>query len=1018
MGFTIIMTLRTKISLHTTIMITLVLCIAGGLSVGFLRESLRNALSDGLRSSSIAASDAVARFLSDSLKEARAVAFSLPVEAIKERNSAAIQEKLKALGEIFPHFDNGMFVLDPDGRFLTDYPNHPERDGSDFSFREYFQRTKGERLGIISVPYRSARNNEPVITFTAPIVDSSNNLVGILGCSARLLSANAMEVISRTRIGNSGYIYIFDKTRLMIVHPDGGRVLQKDVPQGSNTMLDAAVEKGFSGVGETVNSRGVEMIASVTQIPGTDWILVAQQPKAEAYAPIGEAVRRILIGTVLACILSVPITTLIVRRMTSPLVKLREVAVGLGGSVSKVNGNWQEESQSLRAQLRTIIRKDEIGDVAAAFTDMCGGLEETLLSLKEIAEGWEKTFESVPDSIFLLDKEHRILRLNRSAQGLFGKGAADVVGRHCYEVMHGTGSPIQGCPNNEAVSSGQIVSREIQDSASGRFLNVITTPLLDNKGGIIGTIHVHRDITQQKMLDDTLRRTKDMLHALVQSAPVAIDMLDSERKVLMWNPAAERIFGWKSEEVIGRLHPMASNEMKEDYPELIKAVLDGSIVNDIATQRKRKDGSLIDVSLSAAPVYDHSGKVFGAMEILVDITEKIRAEQEKNRLEIQLRQAHKMEAIGTLAGGIAHDFNNILSAIIGYSEMSLHQMPDGTRSRSNIEQVLKAGLRARDLVKQILTFSRKTETEKKMLQLSPVIREALALLRASIPATIRIKEELLEGNSVVLADPTQIHQVIMNLCTNAAHSMREDGGVLEIKLSRIEAHMAPHSELEPGSYVRLTIKDTGHGMNRETINRIFEPYFTTKNTGTGGTGLGLAVVDGIVKSYGGAIGVESEPGVGSRFDVFLPVVDEKGCIQSSLPDCYQRGNEHILFVDDEAAIVDMGRQMLEYLGYRVTTRTSSMEALELFRVDPERFDLVITDMTMPNMTGVELSSEIRRVRTDTPIILCTGFSDLLTPEKIKSMGIQGFAMKPLAMIDMARTIQCALNRKDRTRVSS
>jgi len=878
--------LRTKISLHTTIMITLALCIAGGLYIGFLRVSLRNALFDGLRSSSIASSEAISRFLIDSLRDSQAVAFALPAEAIKERNTAAIDDKLKTLAEIFPHFDNGMFILDPEGRLWSDYPSHPETREADFSFREYFQRTIREGRGIISTPYKSSRTDEPVITFTAPLRDSSNNLAGILGCSSRLLSASATGIISTTKIGHSGYVFVFDKTRLMIIHPDSRRILQRDVPPGSNPLLDAAVDKGFTGVGETVNSRGVAMVASVSKIPGMDWVLVAQQPTKEAYAPIREAVRRILIGIVIAGLLSISVTMLIVRRMTGSLVKLREAAVDLGRSVDRVDGNWQEETQSLRSELASIIRSDEIGDLAAAFTEMCSGLEKALFSLSQ---------------------------------------------------------------------------------------------------------------------------TKDMLQALIQSAPVAIDMMDSERKVLMWNPAAERILGWKAEEVIGKLHPMASDGMQEDYPDLIKAAFDGRIVNSIKTQQKRKDGSLINVSLSAAPVYDGFGKVFGAMEILVDITENIRAEQEQSRLETQLRQAHKMEAIGTLAGGIAHDFNNILSAIIGYSELALTKMPEGTQARRNVEQVLKAGFRARDLVKQILAFSRKAETEKKVLQLSTVIKETLSLLRASLPSTIQIKEDLQEGKSVVLADATQIHQVVMNLCTNAAHSMNEKGGVLEIGLSRVDASAAPHTELEPGAYMRLTVKDTGHGMTRETMDRIFDPYFTTKHMGVGGTGLGLAVVRGIVKSYGGAIGVESEPGVGSSFEVFLPEVDEEVSTQSPLQKHHQGGSAHILFVDDEASLVDVGRQMLEHLGYTVTTRTSSIEALEAFRADPKRFDLVITDTTMPNMTGIELSSEIRRVRADIPIILCTGFSEMATPEKTKVMGIQELIMKPLAITDMARAIRRVLD---------
>jgi PAS domain S-box-containing protein len=1007
------MNVRTKITLHTTIMITLALCIAGGLFVAFLKISLRNALSDGLRSSSIASSEAIARFLTDSLQEAQSVAIALPVEAVKERNAAAINDKLETLTEIFPHFDNGMFILDPQGKLWADYPYHPESVGIDFSFREYFQRTISEGRGIISVPYQSGRTKEPVITFTAPVRDSSNNLIAILGCSARLLSGSSTGMISTTKIGHSGYIFVFDKTRLMILHPDSRRVLQRDVPKGSNILFDAAIENGFTGVGETVNSRGVAMIASVSHIPVTGWILIVQQTKEEAYAPIWEAVRRILIGIVIAGLVSIAATMLIVRRITSPLLKLREAAVDLGRSVEKVDGNWQEETQSLRSELESIIRSDEIGDLAAAFREMCGGLEKTLFSLKKSAEEWANTFESVPDGIFLLDREYRILRINRSAQELIGKDASYAMGRRCYELMHGTESPIESCPNQETLSSGQMVSREIQD-ASGRFLKIITTPLHDKEGSIIGTTHITRDITKRKMVEETLRKTKDMLQALIQSAPVAIDMVDCEGKVLMWNPAAERIFGWSAEEVIGKVHPMVSDGVHKDHPGLIKATFDGGIVNSAAAQLKRKDGSLINVSLSAAPVYDGPDKVFGVMEILVDMTEKIRAEQEQKRLEAQLRQSHKMEAIGTLAGGIAHDFNNILSAILGYSELTLQQMPEGTRLRRNVEQVLQAGIRARDLVKQILAFSRQAETEKKVLQLSPVIKEAVALLRASLPATIQIKEDLQEDKSLVLADATQIHQIVMNLCTNAAHAMSEKGGVLEIALCRIDADAAPHPELEPGAYVRLTVRDTGHGMTQETMGRIFDPYFTTKHVGVGGTGLGLAVVRGIVKSYRGAVGVESEPGVGSSFDVFLPVVDEELSTQSPLPEDHQRGSAHILFVDDEATLVDVGRQLLEYLGYTVTARTSSIEALEAFGADPQRFDLVITDTTMPNMSGVELASEIRRLRADIPIILCTGFSEMVTPEKARAMGIQKLMMKPLAVTDMAETIRSVLDQSSTT----
>ena len=408
------------------------------------------------------------------------------------------------------------------------------------------------------------------------------------------------------------------------------------------------------------------------------------------------------------------------------------------------------------------------------------------------------------------------------------------------------------------------------------------------------------------------------------------------------------------------------------------------------------------------PVFDEQGRVAQVIVYSLDITSRKRYEEERKGLEMQLRQAQKMEAIGTLAGGIAHDFNNILAAISGYTELAIFKQANMQKTRENLEQVLKASERARQLIAQILTFSRQSEQELKPLELEPIVKESLKFLRASLPSTIRIDTEMTVGSSVVLADPGQMQQVLMNLCTNASHAMYDRGGILTVRLEKVEMTAEDRtrpSVLAPGRYLRLTVGDTGPGMPPEVLARIFEPYFTTKKPGEG-TGLGLAVVHGIVKSHGGTIVTESEPGRGSRFHVFLPLMEsgtevEAEAEETALP----RGTERILFVDDEEPLVDIGRQMLEHLGYRVSTRTSSPEALELFMARPDRFDLVITDQTMPNMTGIQLSEEMTRIRPGLPVLLCTGFSLQLSEEKMKAAGIWRLLMKPLSIGQVAGVIR-------------
>ncbi len=377
---------------------------------------------------------------------------------------------------------------------------------------------------------------------------------------------------------------------------------------------------------------------------------------------------------------------------------------------------------------------------------------------------------------------------------------------------------------------------------------------------------------------------------------------------------------------------------------------------------------------------------------------------ERKRLEDQLRQAQKMEALGTLTGGIAHDFNNILASIIGFSEIALDDIPPETPLRRHIELILKSGFRARELIKQMLTFSRKTEYETKALPLSPLVKETAKLLRASIPTTVQIDVSCTALSDTVLANATGIQQVIMNLCTNAAYAMREQGGTLSIVLADCDAATDPLD-----AYVQLVVRDSGVGMDQEVIKRIFEPFFTTKEVGKG-TGMGLAVVYGIVKSLKGNITVESAPGEGSTFRVLLPKAVDVA-IPAAVPGTLPTGMEHILFLDDEELLTDLAKQILERLGYRVTVLGDSGRALELFSRDPSQFDLVITDQTMPGMTGLHLAEELLRIRAEIPIILCTGHSERVDREKARTAGIREFLMKPLARQELAEAVRRAIDTK-------
>jgi len=750
--------------------------------------------------------------------------------------------------------------------------------------------------------------------------------------------------------------------------------------------------------------------------------------------------------------------------------------------------------------------------------------------LTAFAQEWQETFNAITDGVCIIEKATgRILQCNRGMTGLLKKSYSEIVGGSCCELMHGSAEPVKRCPLVRMWNTRRSETAVVQ--MGEKWLQIKVDPVINNKGQLVGAVHVASDITERKNADEALQESEKKFRLAFANAQDAILWTDIESgNIINCNKAAEELFGKTRGQIVGQQYTALGFEdkservralFKEPAPDQKNSVeveipttsgerktvtiavsamlverkeIVQAIIRDI-TESKRaieevknlakfpsedpnpvlrisRDCRILYANDASSPVLEtwrvqrgqpasawagqpaaagwrlgepwcakiqeacasgessafeltcDDGRVFFitlqpiagqdyANAYGLDITRRKKAEKEKIDLEVQLSQKQKMEAIGTLAGGIAHDFNNILAAMQGYVELSLEDLPEDAAVRDNLEQVLSCGNRAAKLVRQILTFSRKDQQEKGVLQIGSIVKEVLKMLRSSLPATIKIRRKIEAESSLVLADPTQLHQVLVNLCTNASHAMREAGGLLEVSLADVnfESETKVGDESLPrGPYVKLSVSDTGCGMEKGVMERIFEPFFTTKKVNEG-TGLGLSVVHGIVKSHNGAIAVDSTPGKGSTFDIFFPKVESNEVQARESSEPVTRKQEVILLVDDEKVMVDVTKQILERLGYAVVATTSSIVALEAFQEEPDEFDLVITDQTMPNMTGTQLARELIAIKPDIPVILCSGYPENVNLEEVQSIGIKKFITKPISKQDIAAFIREVLDRE-------
>lgn len=569
------------------------------------------------------------------------------------------------------------------------------------------------------------------------------------------------------------------------------------------------------------------------------------------------------------------------------------------------------------------------------------------------------------------------------------------------------------------IQERQVLYERVFVTRTGRRFPVEISARCFNTEGTPTIMCTAHDVTERHRMRQALTESEQRFQDFFAHSPIGVATYDSERKLVNVNPACLRMFGTPDRQEFGRfdlfdnvwLSDEARRNLKKGESSAYEAEVDFDGIRKLGALVTNRNGRAhFDLMIHNLGL-DRDYKPKGFLAQIQDVTRRREAENALLLSERQLRQAQKMQAIGTLAGGIAHDFNNILTPIIGYTEIVLQCDSGDAATQDYLREVLKASHRAKDLVNQILTFSRQSELSGSPIQVSTIIKEVVKQFQATQPQNIEIRTLLKSESDVVVASPTQLHQVIMNLCTNAIHAMKETGGTLDIATaSFLHRHRvrSAYPALAPGRYLRISVRDTGTGMDEATIERVFEPFFTTKASGEG-TGMGLAVVHGIVSSLKGAISVESKLGVGSVFHVVLPLVERLQADEEESAAPMPTGRETILFVDDERDIVKMQTHMLTTLGYNPVMANSAEEALRLFALNPDRFDLIITDQVMPGMSGTELAKAILGIRPNMPIILSTGFSDVVTPEQARALGVREFMLKPVVMRHMAETIRRALS---------
>ncbi|MCF7849563.1 MAG: response regulator [Kiritimatiellales bacterium] len=616
--------------------------------------------------------------------------------------------------------------------------------------------------------------------------------------------------------------------------------------------------------------------------------------------------------------------------------------------------------------------------------------------------------DSIPDQIYFKDNRGTYLGCNAAYAEFIGKELSEIISHTDHDIMSEEKAQELHHDDLMVLTNGEPCESEgwTADAHNRElYLNTLKTPYLESEAGATGMVGINRDLTRRVRMEEEMRR----LAVAVEQSTESIIITAVDGKILYVNAAWEKITGYSIESVQGKTpHPLKTG--KHDpafYKKFWTTILGGNTWEGRFTNRK-KNGDLYDVEMVVYPIRDDDQQVINYVGFGRDITQEMEIEK-------QLRQTQKMNAIGKLAGGIAHDFNNILTAILGYVALSMNEVSEESTTYSYLKEIVKAGDRATQLVRQILSFSRKDEQSFTPISIQPILTDSINLINTAMKPGMTVDVDMDQKCGLVLGDPTQIQQIFVNLGTNALQAMADNPGTLKISLKQVELQGKikgnDAEDIEPGSYACITVSDTGYGMAQATMDRIFEPYFTTKEAGVG-TGIGLSIVHGIIQKHRGYITVESKLGEGTSFSIYFPLivghaVEDRPSLDLSSP----KGHGRLLLVDDDDAILKLGREIMESFGYTVLTQSNGETALEIFRLKPDSFDAIVTDQSMPRLTGKEMARGCLKIRPDIPIIICSGYADLVTEKDQAEIGFTQFMTKPTDWRELSRVLQREINKK-------
>jgi len=902
-----------------------------------------------------------------------------------------VREPLEAMVRHIRVF-NKILLLDNSGVVRIAAPFNRQYVGIDMSGQPYFQMTRRIGKPWYSPAYVFPDTGETTITLTQSF--RGGMVVG------RLSLAVLDNLIEKVRIGRTGYAAMADLNGTAIAHPDRSCVAQR-----LNIKDLEGIRHGLAGEEGTFRCQfaGVDSLVSVALVSQTGWPVVIVQTIEDAFAPVRKIRKIILLGLVLSFVFAAALAFSVLRRTLRPLSRLDSVAQKIAGGDYRVHS--LPESYP------------EIDKLTKGFQGMSRAIEARERALRESRKNLEALFDSAEDFIFVLDTQGHILRVNPRVLERLGYSEETLLGQDVLKVH----SPDR---HEEAVAV-------IADIVAGRA-DSCTIPLVTKDGteipvetkfargrwdGQDALFGISRDITERKEALSRIERSEKRFRDLFDSVSDLIYTQDLEGRFITANRAMRRFFGYEPEQLTGR---KASDFMKPELRPFFETEYLGGLKErghyEGITAYFTREGRKVYLEYHSNLVLPDEGEPY-ISGTARDVTERILAERRIKKVQEQLQQAQKMEAVGTLAGGISHDFNNLLQAIMGYTQIIIMGKDRDDPDLGKLKEIEKAAQRASELTRQLLTFSRKVESKLRPVDLNHEVRQVEKLLKRTIPKMIRIELHLQEeGLKIINADPAQMEQVMMNVAVNARDAMPE-GGKLVIKTENItldQEFCRTHTGATPGEYVLLSISDTGHGMERETVKHIFEPFYTTKETGKG-TGLGLSMVYAIVKNHHGYIACASEPGEGTTFRIYFPTMEsgimEQGAEtdqEAGLP----AGNETILLVDDEAFLRDLGAEILGRFGYTVLQAENGENALEIYEKKRAEISLIVLDLIMPGMGGKKCLEEILRVNPRAKVVVASGYSINGSPQDVLDAGARGYIRKPYDLREMLNAIRKLLDDKD------